>query len=164
MKWWEKSENMAIWRRTSFKWPCLWIFELCLHLWGMLTRNYRHLSIFYWRGSRFATSDFGFQISRSIFQVSLSSAYQPMHPFFSQAGSRNISIIPIISIHLFWQLPLTLQHNDEIEWRSTIDSRDAELWFHEGLISYDGLSKKSTFSLAQTDCTVQYIQYSTVNS
>ena len=88
MKWYEKSENMAIWRRTSFKWPCLWIFELCLHLWGMLTRNSRHLSIFYWRGSRISRP----QISDSKYPVAFSkfpylAPTNPCTPFSTKLGA-----------------------------------------------------------------------------
>ena len=72
-----------------------------------------------------------------------------MHPSFNQAlEPKHINPPNHRHTPLSTASP-TLQHNDAIETRSPIDSRDAGLLIHEGLISWDGRSKNQDLGLAK---------------
>ena len=72
-----------------------------------------------------------------------------MHPFFNQAGEPQHIHPPTDQYTPLSTASPTLQHNDAIETRSPIDSRDAGLLIHEGLISWDGRSKNQDLGLAK---------------
>ena len=72
-----------------------------------------------------------------------------MHPFFNQAGEPQHIHPPTDQYTPLSTASPTLQHNDAIETRSAIDSRDAGLLIHEGFISWDGRSKNQDLGLAK---------------
>ena len=82
--------------------------------------------------NRYRSNYFSSNISQDyIFTIPTSSGEGETHP----------------SSQFFRQLSVTLQHNDAIETRSPIDSRDTGLLTHEGLISWGGWSKFHTGDL-----------------